>query len=151
VAHAFAQALDVSPWDGLLLAVRIAAGRVAFCEAKLGSAYSDRQLEPPGEDSGRAGKVGEDGDNLNFWVKQAEFWHDRLARISKLAIDAGVAERLVRQLEVEAQAMILAANAGLDAAGVTGSAREAALRAMSAKLLELEQAAGRDTLDGELA
>ena len=141
-SHPFARQLDITPWEGLLTAVRIAAGRVAFIEAKLGTAYSDHQLEPPQEDYGEAGRVGEGGANLHHWVKQAEFWHDRLARVSKLAIDAGVAERLIRQLETEAQAMILAANAGLDAAGIEGPARDKMLRAMSAKLLELEAAEG---------
>jgi hypothetical protein len=144
--------LDITPWEGLLTAVRIAAGRVAFIESKLGTAYSDRQLEPPGaageatdglaggSDFGRASRTGEGGDNLHFWVRQAEFWHDRLARVCKLAIDAGVAERLVRQLELEAHSMVTAANAGLDAAGIEGHQREVLLRAMSTKLLELEAA-----------
>lgn len=157
LVHGFALSLDVTPWEGLLTAVRIAAGRVAFCEAKLAGAWSDRQLEPPatggedsgsgGGDSGAAGRTGEGGQNLHYWVKQAELWHEKLARVSKLAIDAGVAERLVRQIEIEAQAMIMAANAGLDAAGIEGHQREVLLRAMSTKLLELEAAEG--SLDGE--
>lgn len=153
LAHAFAKPLDLTPWEGLLLAVRIAAGRVAFCESKLAGAYSDRQLEPPetgaseGEgDFGRAGRTGEGGDNLYHWVKQAEQWHDKLARVSKLAIDAGVAERLVRQVELEAASMIQAANAGLDAAGITGQARDVVLKAMAGKLLELESSYAEGTV-----
>lgn len=140
VAHAFARALDVTPWEGLLLAVKIAAGRVAFCEAKLSTAYSDRQLEPPGDDAGVAGRVGEDGQNLHYWVKQAELWHDKLARVSKLAIDAGVAERLVRQLELEAQLMLRATSLTFDELGLSDDVRERALGIMSRKLLELEAA-----------
>lgn len=140
VAHAFARALDVTPWEGLLTAVKIAAGRVAFCEAKLGTAYSDRQLEPPADDSGAAGRTGEDGNNLHYWVKQAELWHDKLARVSKLAIDAGVAERLVRQLELEAQLMLRATSLTFEELGLSDDIRERALGIMSRKLLELEAA-----------
>lgn len=145
VAHAFARQLDVTPWEGLLTAVRIAAGRVAFCEAKLATAYSDRQLEPPNEAYGQAGRVevgedGTEGGNLHYWVKQAELWHDKLARVSKLAIDAGVAERLVRQLELEAQLMLRATSLTFEELGLSDDVRERALGIMSRKLLELEAA-----------
>lgn len=138
VAHAFARALDVTPWEGLLTAVKIAAGRVAFCEAKLGTAYTDRQLEPPNESFGVAGDPGQD--NLHYWVKQAEVWHDKLARVSKLAIDAGVAERLVRQIELEAQLMLRATSLTFEELGLNDELRERALGIMSRKLLELEAA-----------
>lgn len=143
VAHGFARALDVTPWEGLLWAVRIAAGRVAFCEEKLGSAYSDRQLEPESTSYGAAGRAGENeagevGHNMNYWVKQAELWHGKLAQVSKLAIDAGVAERLVRQLELEAQLMLRATNRTFDELGLDEDVRERALLLMSRNLLALE-------------
>ena len=143
VGHAFARALDVTPWEGLLLAVRIAAGRVAFCEVKLSEAYSDHQLEPPQDSYGASGRVGENengqpGQNLHYWVKQAELWHDKLARVSKLAIDAGVAERLVRQLELEAQLMLRATNITLEELGLNDEDRQRALGIMSRTLLALE-------------
>lgn len=140
VAHGFARQLDVTPWEGLLVAVKIAAGRVAWIEAKLAGATEDRQLEPvnneaisePGRDADH------DGTNLSYWVKQAEVWHDRLARVSKLAIDAGVAERLVRQLELEAQLMLRATNLTLDELGLDDDTRRRALGIMSRNLLALE-------------
>ena len=149
VAHGFARALDVTPWEALLTAVKIAAGRVAWIESKLGTAYSDRQLEPPGEDSGRAGRAGEDGDNLNYWVKQSEVWHDRLARVSKLAIDAGVAERLVRQLELEAQLMLRATQLTLDELGLDDEVRQRALGIMSRNLLALEASENDNVKENE--
>lgn len=124
VAHAFARALDVTPWEALLWAVKLAAGRVAFIEAKLGAAADDAELEPSGR--------------LHSWVKLSEVERDRLARISKLAIDAGVAERLVRQLELEAQLMLRATTLTLDELGLDESTRERALGIMSRNLLALE-------------
>jgi hypothetical protein len=141
VAHAFALALDVTPWEGLLTAVRIAAGRVAYIEAKLATAEVDRQLEPPKDNAiSEAGRVqDQQGTNMHHWVKQAEYWTDRLAKVSKMAIDAGVAERMVRQLELEAQLMLRATNLTLDELGLDEEQRQRALVIMSRNLLRLER------------
>ena len=124
VAHAFARALETTPWEGLLWAVRVAAGKLAFCEAKLGTADDDADLEPTGR--------------LYHWVKQSELWHEKLARVSKLAIDAGVAERFVRQVELEAQLMLRATTLTMDELGLPEDQRELALGIMSRNLLALE-------------
>lgn len=124
VAHAFARALETTPWEGLLWAVKVAAGKLAFCEAKIGTADGDEDLEPSGR--------------LHHWVKQSELWHDKLAKVSKLAIDAGVAERLVRQLELEAQLMLRATSLTFDELGLPEHQRELALGIMSRNLLALE-------------
>lgn len=104
MAHQFAQEYDCSPWDGLLTAVRIAAGKVAYTQMVLSQATDDLELE------GRFGRNDEGillhpdtGDPLgagqlrdrSWWVRKNELWVDRLAKYSKAAIDAGVAERLV--------------------------------------------------------
>lgn len=115
MAHAFARELDCSPWEALLRAVRIAAGKVAYCEWVLSQATNDLELE------GRFGRSEEGGlllhpdtgdplgggqlRDLSWWVQKSELWTDRLARYGKMAIDAGVAERLVQQVEVEGQAV----------------------------------------------
>jgi hypothetical protein len=140
VAHGFARALDVTPWEALLTAVRIAAGRVAWIESKLATASDDRQLEPPSNDTEAEAARDADhaGTNLNYWVRQAEVWHDRLARVSKLAIDAGVAERLVRQLELEAELMLRATSLTFDELGLDDDTRTRALGIMSRNLLALE-------------
>jgi hypothetical protein len=140
VAHAFARALDCTPWEGLLQAVRIAAGRVAFIEHKLSGAEVDRQLEPPDKNgiSEAARTEDQQGTNLFYWVKQAELWHDKLAKVSKLAIDAGVAERLVRQLELEARIMLRATHRTLDELGFSDDEKQRAVVIMSRNLLALE-------------
>lgn len=122
-AHAFAQQLDVSPWDALLMAVRIAAGKVAYVEWVLSQARSDLELE------GRVRRTGEGEEqllvhpdtgeplgvgafrDLSFWVRQSELWHDRLARTAKMAVDAGVAAWLVEKVEADAQAIASVLNA----------------------------------------
>lgn len=140
MAHAFARALDCTPWEGLLTAVKIAAGRVAFIEHKLSRADVDRQLEPPDKNgiSEAARTEDQQGTNLHYWVKQAELWHDKLAKVSKLAIDAGVAERLVRQLELEARIMLQATHRTLDELGFSDDEKQRAVVIMSRNLLALE-------------
>lgn len=104
MAHRFALEYNCSPWEGLLKAVRIAAGKVAYIEWVLSQASDDLELE------GRFART-DDGillhpdtgeplggghfRNLSWWVMKGELWVDRLAKYSKAAIDAGVAERLV--------------------------------------------------------
>lgn len=124
MAHAFARALDCSAWEAMMTAVRICAGRVAFIEAKLGTADSDEDLQPDGR--------------LYHWVRESKDERDRLLRASKAAIDAGVAERLVRQLELEAQLMLQATSLTLDELGLGEEERSRALGIMSRNLLALE-------------
>lgn len=114
VGHAFAGELECSPWEALLKAVRIAAKRVAYTDWVLGQATSDLELEgrfgrsedglllhPDTGDPLGAGQVRD----LSWWVQKNELWTDRMARYSKMAIDAGVAERLVHQVELEGAAV----------------------------------------------
>lgn len=106
MAHKFAEELDVSPWEALLMVIRITAGRVRYCEAVLATATSDKELE------GRAGVEEEvtgvvmggpddgkvtTGRNLSWWVDTSERERDRLAKVSKAAIDAGVAQLLIEK------------------------------------------------------
>ena len=128
-AHAFAQQLNINPWDALLMAVRIAAGKVAYCESVIGTAQSDLELEGRFErvganedgtggilvhpDTGEPLGVGQYRD-LSFWVKQSELWHDRLAKTSKMAVDAGIAAYEIQKVEAEAQRMARVLNAVIE-------------------------------------
>ena len=151
VAHAFARALDVTPWEGLLTAVKVAAGKLAFCEQKIAQAEVDRQLEPPSESAiSEAGRTHDaQGNNLHFWVKQSELWHDKLARVSQMAIQAGVAERLVRQVELEAQLMLRATSLTFEELGLSEDVRERALGIMARNLVALEAAETSEKVEEE--
>lgn len=158
--HAFARELDCDPWEGLLRSVRIAAGKVAYAEWVLSQAQSDLELEgrvvrPEGEEGGRQGLlvhpdtgeplgVGEFRDR-SFWVGQSTLWIDRLARYSKMCVDAGVAERLVRQVELEGQQLGRVLNAALDALEdqVTEEVMAQVRGAMRGELLALERESAR--------
>ena len=101
MAHKFAEELDVSPWEALLMVIRITAGRVRYCESVLASAVDDRELEGRVSSEEPTG-VSENGDlttgrDLRWWVDTSERERDRLARVSKAAIDAGVAQLLIEK------------------------------------------------------
>lgn len=155
MAHRFAQELDVSPWEGLLKAVRIAAGKVAYTEWVLSQATDDIELE---------GRFGRDRDgillhpdtgeplgmgqvrNLRWWVLKNELWTDRLARWSKMAIDAGVAERLVEIERTHAEQVAHVLNgvlSSLESGGVDDVTLAAVRRTMREQLLALDAASQR--------
>lgn len=129
MAMAYADELNISPWEALLQQVRLLANQVEWLRGQVAMAevlYGADGLKPGG--------AGWD------WVALLEARGDRLAKVSKMAIDAGVAERLVRQIELEADLMVKAATATLQMLGVDDDRRAEALAFMSAKILELEAA-----------
>lgn len=127
MAQAYAQELNVTPWEALLQQVRMLAGQVAYLQDKV-----NRLEQEFGVDAIRPGGAAWD------WVELLEKRGDRLARVAKMAIDAGVAERLVRQVELEAEMMLKATIHALDAVGTNSDDKERILELMSGKLLELE-------------
>lgn len=87
--HAISKALNISPWDALLGQIRLLAGQVAWLTEKVGeSAQHDDDLLPDGQ--------------AFFWMELLEQRGERLAKVSKMAIDAGIAERMVTMMENQA-------------------------------------------------
>lgn len=136
-AHGFARQLNINPWDALLMAVRIAAGKVAYIESVIGQARSDLEIEGRALEANNSGTsndalggsqarllvhpdtgeplgVGEYRD-LTFWVQQSQLWHDRLAKTAKMAIDAGVATWQVQNMERDAANIARVLNATIEA------------------------------------
>lgn len=150
MGHAFGAELDTTPWEGLLRAVRIAAGKSAYCEWVLSKASHDLELE------GRFGQS-EEGTllhpdtgeplgggqlrNLSWWVAKSELWHDRLARTSKMAIDAGVAKWQIERMEAEANSLARVLNAVLEgmADEITEAQSTRMRQLMRNELLALDQ------------
>jgi hypothetical protein len=162
MAHAFGQELQITPWEALLKAVRIAAGKSAYIEWVLAQAKSDLELE------GRVTRTGEGEDqlllhpdtgeplgvgafrDLSFWVKQSELWHDRMARTAKMAIDAGVARWQIEKAQADANAISRVLNAVLEAAAETLTDEQVAhmRRVMRTELLALDQENSRREIAG---
>lgn len=130
--------LDVHPAEVLLESVREAAGNVAYLrwevqQLELGLTEGELEVLPDGrvalvgaagEGEGIAGRVDPDNWKVepHVLVKMYNEERDRLAKYSKLACDAGVAERLVRLVEAEASEIVRVLQYALD--GLTLSAEQ---------------------------
>jgi hypothetical protein len=104
MAHAYAAEYDVSPWEALLLVIRITAGKLRYIESVLATAENDDELTgaasgtPLGVEVGGANDGGVIvGRNLSWWVEQSQLERQTLAKVSKAAIDAGVAQLLIEK------------------------------------------------------
>lgn len=120
--------IDVNPLDALLYTVRRAAGLALWYRAKLEAA----SLE---------------GANPEPWATLEAKALGDLNRWGKAAVDAGVAERLVRAAEHSAErigAAVEAMFSAMAAAGVelTPDARAAAVRAFTGQIAQLETGGG---------
>lgn len=127
MAMLFADEMQVTPWEALLSQVRLLANQVRWLRTRVENAeleFGVDAIKPDGE--------------AWHWVCMLEARGDRLAKVSKMAIDAGVAERLVRQVELEADHMITAALEMMDHLGIHGQQRHEAIETMGRALMRLE-------------
>lgn len=120
--------LDISPWDGLLMSVRRAAGRVAWVDARL--ALVAERSGPGGPDDGAT-------DELHNWLEESRRERVILARASQMAIAAGVAERFVRQTELESAVIVRVLARTLDALGLDPDQRVEAHAVVHRELLAI--------------
>lgn len=105
-AQALGAPLNIDPYDALLWCVRIAAGEVKYLTERV-QAVHDESVAGPSVTTTRSGdKKGtrrvervERPAELNIWIRARQEALDRLARFSKMAADAGVAERQVQLAE----------------------------------------------------
>lgn len=135
MGHSLAQHLNTTPWEALLGEVHRSAGELVFLDAKVASASCDADLEP--------------GGSLHYWDVKREKQRLHLARVAKMALDAGVQERMVAQIELEgklyAEAMVALAEKMLRSLGMYSdetmmSARSMIrneLMALDARVLEM--------------
>jgi hypothetical protein len=123
VAHAIARIEDISPWEALLLAVKRAAAWAAFYDTKLGEAPDDDSLRPDG--------------SHHDWVKAAERVNDKLARYSKMAVDAGVAQLLVTQARTQGEEIVRVMNTAIGNASLDEDTEMRLRTALQAALMSM--------------
>ena len=161
MAHAFAEELDISPWEALLYVIRITAGRVAYCQRVLSGATSDLALEGRVRDDPDAAPLGmtEDGEavmerNLAWWVDTSERERTLLAKVSKAAIDAGVAAMMVNNAVTEGEkiaAIMMTTLDELEEAGLSDDMLDKARQIMERQLRVMDtgqQAAVAKVIEG---
>ena len=98
--------IDIDPYDALLWCVRIAAGEVKYLSHRVHEIEADAAVGPhvtttrSRDDDGRARiERVERAAELHVWIRARQDALDRLAKFSKMAVDAGIAERQVRLAE----------------------------------------------------
>ena len=122
-----ARELDISPWDALLLAVRKAAGRVAWVDQQLTEAANAAD----GDQNDRG---------VARWLSESRRERTLLARTAKAAVDAGVAERFVRQVELEGRLVAEVLGRVIDRLELAPDARVRAYALAQEELITLEPA-----------
>lgn len=138
VAHRISVVQEISPWDALLLAVKRAAAWAAFYDVKLGEVENDDDLAPHGA--------------AYHWVEAAERANEKLARWSKMAVDAGVQAIMVQQAQTDGAFIAQVLNTAL-ASVALGDELEARMRtALRQALLAVGSSTspGQGTQDGEV-
>lgn len=132
-----ARELNISPWDALLKSVRVAAGRAAWVDVQLKEAVqrSDGDSSSP---------------EVKGWLKESRDERMMMARVAKAALDAGVAERVVRQTELEGEIVAEVLGRVLDKLGLPAEQRVLAFDEAHRQLLALEAPSGTPTtIEGE--
>lgn len=135
--------LDVTPWEALLKSVRLAAGR---------SAWVDEQLRIAVKESTTGANDGEEpavDPRVRFWLPESRKERTLLARFAKAAIDAGVAERQVRNAELEGQIIAQVIGRVIDRLELNAEQRVHAFDVAHHELAALETPdAGATTVEG---
>lgn len=91
---------NVTPWDALLIEVRRAAYRTAWIDQRLEEEISrERQLAHEVGEAERLMQAAE----VRRWLAESRKERAHMARVSKAAVDAGLAERYVQSIEIEAR------------------------------------------------
>ena len=128
--------VEIDPAVALLRCVEIAAGEVEYCSARV------RELEDPfivrrdsttGEETAR---------RFHPWIRERQDCVDRLARLSKMAMDAGVAEREVRAREAATAILGTFARGLLDNLGLSKDQLARAPKIVEEQLLLLATTGG---------
>lgn len=143
-------AIDVDPMEALLWCVRIAAGEVAYATMKINLLESGEELVRPEENTHRTawGDKGESFEEtklspvqLHIWIQARHHALDRLARYSKMALDAGVAERQVRLAESAGDELAVAIRHILDNLLLTAEQEKRAPEIVREAMEKLERTA----------
>lgn len=137
--------LHLEPADALAHCIAIAAGEVQYCTMKVMELEDalvrpavDRLEETDGEYRSTKRARIKAPPELHLWIKERQKAVDRLARLSKMAIDAGLAERQIALAENQAHAFATAMKEMTDMLGLTARQQKVMRERLPAILYGLE-------------
>ena len=126
--------IDVNPMDGLLMCVRITAAEVAYFTERMAALGEDAMVQRPsitrttvkqkGKDTEKQVVRIEQEEELNLWMTARRASMRDHAHFCKMALDAGVDERIVRVQESVGEALAGAVRSILDDLRLTPEQRE---------------------------
>lgn len=91
--------VDVDPFEALIFCVSLASQEVHWIRERLRDVTEPTHLAPVGNLGGPSKGVVGMQEEFDIWIQAQQYAIDRLARYSKMAIDAGVSERMVNLAE----------------------------------------------------
>lgn len=92
--------ISTSPWDALLAEVRRSAYRTMWLDQRLDD---EVQRENELRDESELDHQREQAAEVRKWLAESRRERMHMARVSKAAVDAGLAERYVQSIEIEAK------------------------------------------------
>lgn len=140
-------ALDVDPMEALMWCVRITAGEVAYSSTKVAELREEDAIVRPVTTTERT-LIGDQGasheeeqapEELNLWIRIRQNAVERLAKFSKMAIDAGHVERTVRLAEQAGESLVPALQHLLQGLELTAEQEQRAPELLREMLELLEQ------------
>jgi hypothetical protein len=165
LARVMGSPVDVTPHEALIWCVQTAAGEAHYCTLKIQELAEEDAIGHPEShvDKELQQVYGEEGAELynhleqttkhpielNIWIRSRREAMDRLARYSKMALDAGVEERRVRMAEQFAQLMVPALQGLLDGLGLTKAQQKKAPALVRSTLVALEGTGWETTTNGD--
>lgn len=114
----------VSPWEALLTGVSRAVARSQWVDAQLREAVRATDGGDPIESR-----------NVQRWLKESRLERALMGRTAQAAIQAGVAERMVRQVQMEGRLLAAALDAALDSVELDPEVRMRMIEAAHEHLL----------------
>lgn len=135
--------VDVSPMEALIMCVRIKAAEVAYYSAQIAAMSPKDVLTRPREEAlDKDGYVHDlkKSKQVNIWVRLRDQAIDKLAKYAKMALDAGVDERMIRVAEGVGAQLAAALGTVLDGLGLTKEQQAKAPDLIRSSLLQLERA-----------
>jgi hypothetical protein len=120
--------IEMEPADALTRTIAITAGELAYCSAQIHQLGHADVFEQ--DYLGRR--------QLNLWIRERHKCIDRLARLAKMALDAGIAERQVALAEAEADRIVLVVSRLMDGLDLTDDQQQRLEQVLPTVLATLE-------------
>jgi hypothetical protein len=131
---------NVSPWDALLLAVKRRAARVRWCDGvaeHLMASHRARCMPDSDEYDPEYAALRDPEvppQEVRTWLTESRNEERIMTRAAKMAVDAGVADAMIKRVQREGQIMSDALMSALDALNLTQDQRLLALSKMHESL-----------------